>query len=74
MHSAVNKQVMRHISYSLGESSDDPSLCKIIELSAKENGVLEERTLTEIPFIKWCRMVRVASKLVPWGVLLMDTR
>ncbi len=25
--------------------------------------MLEERTITELPLIEWCRMVRVASKL-----------
>ncbi len=43
---AADKQVDKHISYLLGDSPDDSSLSRIIELSTKGNGVLDERTLT----------------------------
>ncbi len=62
LHNAVNKQVDKHISYLLGGSSDDSNLCRIIEVSTGGNGVLEEQTLTEMPKVKWCQMIRLASK------------
>ncbi len=62
LHNAVNKQADKHISYLLGDSSDDSNLTRIIELSTGGNCMLEERTLTEIPNIKGCRMIRLASK------------
>ncbi len=49
--------------YLIGTSSIDSNLSRIIELSAEGNVVLKERTLTEIPQIVQCRMVRVAGKL-----------
>ncbi len=70
VHNAVNKQLTKPISCLLGESSNDLSLCRIIEVSSRGTGVLTERILTEIPFIKWCRMVQVASKLPFIGVLI----
>ncbi len=59
LHNAVER---KRISYLLGTSSDDSNLSRIIELSTRENGVLEERTLTDIPKIEICRMVRLSSK------------
>ncbi len=60
LHNAVEH---KRISYLLGTSSDDSKLSRIIELSTRGNGVLEERTLTEIPKIQNSRKIRVASKL-----------
>ncbi len=48
VHNAVNKQAVKHISYLLGDSPDNSSLSRIIELSTKGNGELEESTLTEL--------------------------
>ncbi len=62
VHNAVNKQAVKHISYLLGDSPYNSSLSRIIELSSKGNGVLEERTLTELPKISDCRMIRLAGK------------
>ncbi len=62
LHNAVNKQDDKHISYLLGDSPDDSSLTRIIELSTGGNGVLEEQTLTEIPKVGRCQMIRLASK------------
>ncbi len=66
LHDAVNKQRISKTSYLLGDSSGVWPLSRIVELYPKANGVLEERnTLTEVPNIEWCRIVRVASEL-PW--------
>ncbi len=59
LHNAVER---KRISYLLGNSSDDSNFSRIIKLSARGNGVLEERTLTDFPKIESCRMIRVASK------------
>ncbi len=62
LHNAVNKQADKHVSYLLGESPDDSSLTRIFKLFTGGNGVFEEQTLTEIPKVEGCRMVRLASK------------
>ncbi len=68
---AADKQVDKHISYLLGDSSDNSSLSRIIELSTKINGVLDERTLAEIPRNICCRMVRLASEF-PFIILPLN--
>ncbi len=62
LHNVVNKQADKHISYLLADSSDDSNLTRIMELSTGGKCMLEEQTLTEIPNIKGCQIIRLASK------------
>ncbi len=62
LHNVVNQPGTMEVSCILGDSSsDEATLSRITELSAGGNGELKEETLTDIPKIEWCQMVRVSS-------------
>ncbi len=50
----------RHYGYLLGESRDDHELTKIVKFTLDP---LEEETVFVDPILKYCRIVRMESKL-----------